>query len=297
MYSLLRKYQPVSTTGALVHSYYWLTSSSGDKIYKNPRFKVPETADPALQDGIAIVMVPGTADYTGGIGKFGKRLIQQGLPGIISSVTIISFEDRFQGKSIEDQADQIIKKMKEYGYTNVVLFGHSRGGLNAQNVDNKAAKENIKVHAVVNICSPYQGSYLALKPLTYFSSSVSEMEVGSHYLEEAGKEVLQSEARYYFFAAEGDCIVSPKACYVLEYVKKNPDSLILLDRHGHLSILSSDRLVKHCRRILFAMCKSLLEETKLELAELPEKNKEETEAQVISGEKEALEEGDFHCSL
>lgn len=31
--------QPVALTGVFAHSYYWLTSSSGDKFYQNPSYQ------------------------------------------------------------------------------------------------------------------------------------------------------------------------------------------------------------------------------------------------------------------
>lgn len=41
--------QPISTTGMFAHTYYWLTSPSGDQIYHNPDFNKEKAKTQKLQ--------------------------------------------------------------------------------------------------------------------------------------------------------------------------------------------------------------------------------------------------------
>ncbi|CDZ76765.1 hypothetical protein BN59_01040 [Legionella massiliensis] len=249
-----------STCGAIEHSSKWLFSEKGYYL-KNSKFKMPPALEPTLgKNGLAIYCFHGTADFPASFQQFGVDLMVEGLPEIISEIRIISFSNRFTGSSIEDQAIDLIEQIVANGDTHVVLAGHSRGGLDAQRIDKLSAEYGIKVHLVLNISTPYQGSYLALWPLTTFSKSVGEMAISTKYLKTAAEEVLSSKAEYHFFVAPWDWIVEPKKCYVREYVQKHPDSLTMLDDESHLSIMGSKRLVSVSHGLIVKKAKSLIAE-------------------------------------
>lgn len=246
----LRQTQPVGTVGALTHTFFWFTASNAiDKVYSNPNF------DPSkLKEGekeVAIYCVHGTADWPCALDKVARRLIAKGLDPKISSVHLIAFEKRYQGKDIEFFAKHLIERIKENGHERVILVGHSRGGIiNAFANEYFASKFNIDVGLIVNICAPFDGSYLANKLTSLLSNSIAQMSNGCSFLKDLNEKIAQSEIPYYFVAAQQDSIVDPLSTFNLEYVKKKPDSFTIYDRHGHLSILSSHRLVDKIYNLL-----------------------------------------------
>lgn len=237
---LFEEYIPASTRGMFSHCFYWLTSKSGDYIYDNPDYVKSET-DP----DIAIYCVHGTADRPASFTRIAERLLQKGLPGNVSSITLVAFEGRGQGKSVEYFAEQLIEKIKANQHQRVILIGHSRGGLvSAYAAEYLAAPNNIQVKHVFGIGTPFKGSVLALAPLSSASASVDEMRVDSTFLISLTQKVMLSSTKYYFIVAKDDYIVWDGLAYIPAYVEKYPDSLIeLKTRHGHLSIMSSHQLV------------------------------------------------------
>lgn len=246
---LIKDHQPVSLTGTLTHSIRWLRFNK-DKIYKNPHFSNLATDESPLQDGIAIYCVHGTADYPASFQKIAERLIKTGLPELISSINLVAFENRFHGKSIEYFADELLDKIEKNGHRHVVFMGHSRGGLVIAKAESKAKEKGITVHECYNLASPYGGSYLAIKPISFFSQSVKEMAIGSDFLQEINQHILHTKTKYYFFVAEKDSIVTPEASYSEPYKQGHPNSVIHYNRHGHLSLMSSHRVVATINQLL-----------------------------------------------
>ncbi|ARG98187.1 hypothetical protein B6N58_11270 [Legionella micdadei] len=246
--------------GSVKHSLQWVISESKDKFYSNPNFRPPEDGRSVLgKKGMVLYLIHGTADYPDVFNELIGNLLLK-LPSYVYGIRNVTLEKRFQGLSIEEQARQIIGKMKANGDTDVGFIGHSRGGLDAQRVDAIVTKEkehNIRVHLVTNVCTPYQGSYLAIRPLTSASDSVAQMAIGADYLEEVEKEVMQSSAAYYFILARNDYIVEPTKCYLPKYVEQHPDSVFVIENTGHLEIIYKEFFFRRCHTILEKLESSL----------------------------------------
>nr|HAT8712986.1 alpha/beta hydrolase [Legionella jordanis] len=240
-FKYIQENQPVSITGAIAHSYYWLTTLGwNDIVYKNPNFK----ADAHPNGGIVLVCVPGTADQPGSFMRIVERLLKKDLADYISTVYIVAFNHRYQGKGIRFFSQQLIDKIKAYGHKDVILMGHSRGGLIiSEAAEYRTESAGIRVHALFPICAPFNGSPLAMEPLSSVSTSVRQMEPNSPFLQKLNEDIGNSSLYYCFIGAEEDGIVPPEYAYVKDYVDKHPESRILFDRHTHLSIMSSHRMV------------------------------------------------------
>ena len=242
-FEAVKAQQPIATTGMFAHTYYWLTYPSGDQYYPNPSYN----KDQNQESGTAIYFIHGTADQSSAFQRVAERLIQAGLPNEISTLNLLSFNQRYQGKSIKFFAEQLRDKINTNHHKRVILMAHSRGGLVASYfAEFLAATAGIDVSLILTIGTPFNGSYLAMKPLSWFSDSVREMEIDSKFLLLLKEKIMQdATSNYYFFIAAEDAIVPGESGYIKEYVDKHPKSLIILDRHGHLSVMSSHRLVTH----------------------------------------------------
>ncbi|WED43432.1 alpha/beta hydrolase [Legionella cardiaca] len=251
LWKYVKKKQPVSTTGAVAHTYYWLlTLMSGDIVYVNPNFK-PDPNDSTGGKGVVIYCVHGTADNPGSFIKAIERLIEEGLPSNISAIYLVSFDNRYQGKGIKFFSRELINKVVANGHKDVAFMGHSRGGLIISHAaEYRAPPLGIKVHFLFPICAPFGGSYWAIKPISIFSTSVAQMEINADLLKDLNQVISNSDNKYYFIGAEEDAIVLPEATYVAGYLEKKPGCRLVLDRHGHLSIMSSHRLVAYVHETL-----------------------------------------------
>lgn len=237
----------VSFGGIFAHTWCWVTSSSGDYIYRNPDFRESES-----DGGIDIYCVHGTADMPQSFSRLIERALVMGLPNTIRSITLVAFEGRFQGYGIEHFAEQLADKITGNKHRRVILMGHSRGGLVISYLDVfLASKYGIQVDFVFTVATPFNGSHLAIAPFTWVSESVYQMEVGSMFLKDLGKGIMNSPARYYFFEASCDYIVTTGQSYVGDYVAKYPSSLkTIITSHGHLSIMSSHKLVSEIVQVI-----------------------------------------------
>ena len=247
------------TTIPIVHTYHWVRAESGDRVYSNPQFKVPANLPPSLRNGLVIYFIHGTGDNNGEISEFALRLLGRRLHPLISEVDCLEFDERFEGKSIDDFAKQIVNKIQCNGHRVVGFVGHSRGGLLDTLVAEVYAKtQGFSVPFIINLGTPYKGSGWAMKPITHFSASVKQMRTDSPFLKELAKKVADSKVNYHFFGADRDVIVKPENTYVRAYVDKHPESYIQVDE-THMSLLQSKSVDVHCWHIINQECESLLE--------------------------------------
>lgn len=247
MGKLIKENQPASYTGMLTHTFCWVSSRAGNYHYNNPHATPSET-----DDRIDIYCVHGTADRPQAFARIAERLLAKGLPASIHSITLVSFDGRYQGKGIEFFAQQLMDKIRTDGAKRVILIGHSRGGLvNAYAAEYLAAQAGISVVSLFSLGTPFQGSTLAIAPTSWFSESVKQMEPDSPFLAKLREKILASSSLYYFIVGKDDYIVGSGRSHIPEYVASKPDSLIELETiHGHLSMMSSQKLIGQIHAIL-----------------------------------------------
>lgn len=242
-----RKGEKISDT--LSYGYQWISHlGSGDLYYQNPLFNSEGSKR------VQIYCVHGTFDNPSAFRFISEALINKGLPDFISSIQLVAFDGRYKGNSIDYFAKQLIKKIKKNGDRDIILLGHSRGGLVVSHAaEYYAIKNDINVRKIVTLCTPFAGSTLAITPLSWFSTSVAEMQIDCPYLEGLGKKIEQSDYDYFFYGARNDWVVNPLYTFVLNYLKKHPCSFKICDAEDHLSILYS----KEISQSIFDMVLSL----------------------------------------
>jgi pimeloyl-ACP methyl ester carboxylesterase len=211
-----------STAGVVTHVSQWATSPLGDLVYSNPDFEASDD-----EDGVVILFIHGTADRACGGKHIAKGIIDD-LPTNVRCVHLVAFNNRSQGVGVENFSRQLIKKMSQIGASRYDLIGHSRGGLVAAYAAQQVGQDEeyqYEIRQVIGICSPFNGSYLALKT----------------FLKALRHDIANNPAcDYHFIVGTQDWIV-PKTGAVEEYVSANEDSLHIIKGHGHLSIMGSLR--------------------------------------------------------
>jgi pimeloyl-ACP methyl ester carboxylesterase len=228
--------QLLSTFGLLKYTALWVTAGMSDISISNPKFK-KDNADDA---GIAIYFVHGMGDRTSAFAVLVANLIAD-IDERISSLHVIAFDGRGQGKSISFFAKQTGEKIQKNNYKNVFLIGHSRGGIVVSHfAENFAENMGINVLGVFAICAPFGGTSLVW-PVSLFSTAAKQMELDSIFLKNLCAKIKTSKAKYHFCTAEHDAVVASSATYVDE------SSQTIFERHGHLSIMFSKKLANFLR--------------------------------------------------
>jgi pimeloyl-ACP methyl ester carboxylesterase len=276
MWAWLQRNQPVSITNAVTYVGEWLCSGFSDVPLPNPHFL---SVNP--NDNIAIYCTHGTGDRVSAFRRFANRIMST-LPHNISAIHMTSFDERFQGKGIDDFAEQLLQKIIQNKDKRIVLWGHSRGGLvNTYLTENLAEKAGIEVVAEFAIGTPFRGSHLAVYPLTLISRSIEQMSSGSSFLILLTDKIRQSKVKRFYYAAENDGLVKLDATSI-------DKASTLLDRHGHLSIMSSHRLVKDVSLEINRLCQTEFK---------PLSDAKDEDEYIVVGDDSALEIDDAYYDV
>lgn len=247
-----------SIYGIFVHMKLWLESGFISHFYENKKNALLEDKT----NEIAVYYVHGTADRPGSIDIIANKLIED-LPAEIASITAVSFDKRFLGLGIEAYTYQFKKQLETSGHKNIILMGHSRGALIAANFLVEHASElGINVLAYVSLGGPFFGSDFAFWPFTLISTSVGQMTHDSEFLKELREKMqtVSATTDMYFIAADTDRLVKVKDSFVNKCVEENKGSLSVISDHGHLSMMSSDRLVNKLKDVFNKSLQKLKEQ-------------------------------------
>lgn len=163
-----------------------------------------------------------------------EKLSQAGL-GPIYTMNIGS------GKSIKTYAtyvrDKIANIQKETGRKDLVLIGHSKGGLvSSYYATHLAREQEANITDLITIGSPLSGT-----PLAYLGPGIDayEMRSDSLFHQELREDIKKhTNIRFFHIASESDEIVSPSSALLRE---DNSKELLLKDL-GHLSLLFSSKV-------------------------------------------------------
>lgn len=257
-----------ATRRTVEHCFRWLRSGSESYRVENPMFNHHSPSK------VAIYCVHGTCDRTGSFDYFVSHTIQR-LPSYIDSINVIAFENRGKGISIDEFAEQLKDQIVANVDQDIILIGHSRGGLVLSHFTLYLAADNhIRVHLPYSLCAPYKGSYLALAPLTFFSASVAQMSQDSAYLRALSQLIRESGINFVYVGATHDKVVAGDSFLPYEIVGNDNNHLLLQDE-THLSSMSSPEMIEHFLHHIHALGlqmelllnMQLLEETQLTLEE------------------------------
>jgi predicted alpha/beta hydrolase family esterase len=184
--------------------------------------------------GRPILMVNGYLSFGSTWHYQRQKLLQAGF-GPIYTMNVGS------GKSIKTYAEQIQEKVrkiqKETQRNDLILIGHSKGGLvSSYYATQLAEKDQIKVTDVITIGSPLKGT-----PLAYFGPGLDAYEMRPHspFHEELRKKIGGcSKTRFFHIASQSDNVVSHGSALL----GNNPARQLLLKDVGHLSLVFSSRV-------------------------------------------------------
>ncbi len=144
--------------------------------------------------------------------------------------------------SIEQLANCVQAKVEEIettlGTKNVILIGHSMGGLVCSHfAEHLATPDTVK--SVITIGTPFQGTRTAVLG---FGENANEMMPHTAYVSELKQRIEKSSVPYYTILSKMDNLIIPWQSALLDTATEER-RLILADQ-GHLQLLLSSRVIQ-----------------------------------------------------
>jgi triacylglycerol esterase/lipase EstA (alpha/beta hydrolase family) len=145
-------------------------------------------------------------------------------------------------RSIRDYAEQVRQKAeqiaKETGRSDLILIGHSMGGLVVSWYATHLAQDDT-IMDVITIGSPLKGTRVAQIGL---GQDAREMEIGSPFLIELHEAIENHPSiRFYHIGTQTDQLVIPHTSTLLA---GHPDKQFVVKDIGHLTLLFSPRIAQ-----------------------------------------------------
>ncbi|NGX36104.1 MAG: 2-succinyl-6-hydroxy-2,4-cyclohexadiene-1-carboxylate synthase [Candidatus Anoxychlamydiales bacterium] len=164
----------------------------------------------------------------------GRKLKNKGFGPIYT----ISIKNPFS--SIEQISLEIKQKVKsiqeETGISDLILIGHSMGGLVASYFALNIAEKNT-ISDVITIASPLEGTALAVLG---FGMSAKEMRRNSNFIKDLDKKLLLEEnINFYHIASLTDQLIRP---YTSALLGNKEDRQYILNGLGHAAMLYSKKV-------------------------------------------------------
>ncbi len=166
----------------------------------------------------------------------------------VGPVFTINMGDIFFG-SIDDHAEKVKKKVEEIqkitGRKDIMLVGHSMGGLVASKFALDLASEDTEVTDIVTIGSPLKGTPVA--NYIGLGKDAREMRKGSEYVKNLSNKIIeQAKINFFHIASETDELVPTGSALLQE---NNRAVRLILPNLGHCGLLYSktiiDAIIEH----------------------------------------------------
>lgn len=185
------------------------------------------------KEGTPILLLNGYLSF-GSTWDYQRRKLAEANLGPIHTMNIGS------GKSIRVYAEQVGKKIQKIlekkAEKEIILVGHSKGGLVASYYASILATEETTVKYVVTIGSPLAGTPFAR---VCFGQDAEEMTTNSLFTQDLREKITQCVKTHFFYiASEEDGIVSKESALL----GKDSSHHFVLKDLGHLSLLFSSRV-------------------------------------------------------
>ncbi len=213
----------------------WLQSTNED-------FTIDFYTDPSIDKSklIDIYFVHGFVDKSHTFSHLITEL-KKNLPDHIKSINSIAIKLTEHQLNIKSFAKILLTKIKQNKHKNVLLIGHSRGGIiSAYAAEALSHGRGIDIRGVVAIAAPFSGTKYAMFPLTALFASVSEMQTDSEFLTKLKSAIAKNEKQipYLFISASDDILIDVDSSYVASDNMKHE----IINDCGHLTILYSKQL-------------------------------------------------------
>jgi esterase/lipase len=155
--------------------------------------------------------------------------------------------------------NKILKIKRETGIKEIILIGHSMGGLCTSYYAEKLAMEDeINITKNIPICCPFQGASPIIKMIVWFGGLQNkrmparylDMSAGSDLLKELNQLIKTTQTHYECISTEGDMLVRPSCAVPEGFVENEKIKHRNFTWGGHYLIMLSPQLWNHILQVL-----------------------------------------------
>jgi pimeloyl-ACP methyl ester carboxylesterase len=179
--------------------------------------------------GTPILLIHGMVDNRSIFTVLRRGLVRRGF-GRIDTInySILTGDVRTAAARLAEEVERIVE---ETGYERIHVIGHSMGGLIARYYVTRLGGDE-RVHTLVTLGTPHQGSYLAL---TWNSALTRQLRPGSALLTELARPVASCQTRFIVYWSDLDQVILPASNAALHHKDLNVHN-IELHGVGHMSL-------------------------------------------------------------
>lgn len=179
--------------------------------------------------GTPILLIHGMVDNRSIFTVLRRGLVRRGFGRIDTmNYSILTGDVRAAAARLDKEVERIVE---ETGYERIHVIGHSLGGLIARYYVTRLGGDR-RVHTLVTLGTPHQGSYLAL---TWNSGLTRQLRPGSALLTELAQPVSSCQTRFIVYWSDLDQVILPPHNAALHHKDLNVHN-IELHGVGHMSL-------------------------------------------------------------
>ncbi len=179
--------------------------------------------------GTPILLVHGMVDNRSIFTVLRRGLVRRGFGRIDTmNYSILTGDVRAAAARLAEEVERIVEQT---GYERIHVIGHSMGGLIARYYVTRLGGDR-RVHTLVTLGTPHQGSYLAL---TWNSGLTRQLRPGSALLTELAQPVERCQTRFIVYCSDLDQVILPPRNAALHHPDLNVHN-IELHGVGHMSL-------------------------------------------------------------
>lgn len=176
-----------------------------------------------------ILLVHGMVDNRSIFTVLRRGLVRRGFGRIDTmNYSILTGDIRVAAARLAEEVERIVE---ETGYERIHVIGHSMGGLIARYYVTRLGGDQ-RVHTLVTLGTPHQGSHLAL---AWNNSLTRQLRPGSALLSELAKPVRNCQTRFIVYWSDLDQVILPPRNAALHHKDLNVHN-IELHGVGHMSL-------------------------------------------------------------
>jgi hypothetical protein len=179
--------------------------------------------------GTPILLIHGMVDNRSIFTVLRRGLVRRGFGRIDTmNYSILTGDVRIAAARLAEEVERIVE---ETGYERIHVIGHSMGGLIARYYVTRLGGDR-RVHTLVTLGTPHQGSHLAL---AWRSGLTRQLRPGSRLLKELARPAPGCQTRFIVYWSDLDQVILPAHNAALHHPDLNVHN-IELHGVGHMSL-------------------------------------------------------------
>lgn len=135
--------------------------------------------------------------------NWGYKTKEIGFDGILKTVD----SPQKYANQLQDQIDEKVEGLEKHGYDEVIVVGHSMGGLTTRYFMEELGYDD-QVDSLITFGTPHQGTDIA-KPFSALFDGAKDLSTGSNFIQDLNRDGVSEKVNYLNIYTEDDPMISP----------------------------------------------------------------------------------------